>query len=96
MQKHIDKRNLEFTPKASLIVKIIDNQLENFFTDKISAMDRMNKTYLFTKDVKNYGFNYVKEFEKNKSGQLRKQLPKGLAPESFEAKVYDWINLKYG
>ena len=95
IQKHIDNRNLEVMPKASLIIKIVDNQLENFYKDNITAMERLSKTYMLMKDVKNYGFNYIKDFEKNKSGQLKKQLPKGMLPEHYEAKIYDWINTHY-
>ena len=61
-----EDKKIKLVPKTSLIVKLVDNQLENIYRDVYKAYNNINTSYIPPKVKKNYSFNYVKDYEKGK------------------------------
>lgn len=88
---NMERQNIEYYPKTSLMVKIMDNQLEEYFKNRIATFDNINLQFMLVKNIKNYKFNYKKDYVGNRNGQLKKMLPKKMLPVDYEAKIFDYI-----
>ena len=89
--ENIENRILDPIPKASLIVKLYDNQFESIFTNAEDTYSKVSQSYMMIKNPKNMRFNYKKDFVNNRAGLLFKLLGKNYSQSDYETQIYDYI-----